>query len=424
MIVILGAGLAGLSVALHLKGREYQIFEREKEAGGLCRSVLQDGFTFDYSGHLLHLQHPYTKELVMKLLPGLLLKHQRRAAIYLGGRYIPYPFQANLWALPKELRRECLLGYVKAHCDGAGKGVDFLSWIYQTFGTGIAKYFMIPYNEKLWRVPLQEISLEWVERFVPRPSLEEVIDGALGINLKGFGYNQEFFYPIQGGIGVLADAFLSKVADVHFEKEVNLIDIERRVVRFKDGDEVAYRTLFSSIPLNELLQRIAPLPKWIGSLKDRLRYVSVVNINLGVNRARISDYHWIYYPEPSYPFYRVGFPGNLSPHMAPEGTSSISVEISYLPSTSPVVENIREETLSALVSCGILRDDDEILAERILEVKHAYAIYDSFRSQYLSKILRFLRSQHIHPIGRYGVWGYATMEDVILQGKAEAEALS
>jgi len=424
VIVILGAGVAGLSAAFHLKGKEYQIFEKMGEVGGLCCSVTQDGFTFDYTGHLLHLSQPYTKELLSGLLPDQLIRHQRRSAIYLKGRYIPFPFQANLWALPKEMTRECLIEFIRASCKEVQKGEDFLSWIYQALGSGIAKHFMIPYNEKLWRIPLNEISLEWVERFIPCPTLEEVIDGALGVNLKGFGYNQEFLYPLKGGIRILPQSFLAKVLDVQLGKEVASIDIEKRVVRFRDGKETTYSTLLSSLPLDELLQRIKSCPEEVKNLHSGLRYVSVINVNLGVGREGISDYHWVYYPEPSYPFYRVGFVSNLSPYMTPKGASAISVEISYLPSTPPSLEKVREQTLAALVSCGILRAEDKILAEKTIFIKHAYVIYDRFRSQHLPRIIQFLRSNQIYPLGRYGLWEYATMEEAILQGKEMAEALS
>jgi protoporphyrinogen oxidase len=424
VIVILGAGVAGLSAAFHLKGKEYEIFEKEGEVGGLCRSVLHDGFTFDYTGHLLHLSQPYTQKLLNELLPNLLIRHQRHSTIFFQHRYVPFPFQANLWALPKEITRECLLEFIRTSCGEVKKGTDFRSWIYQAFGPGIAKYFMIPYNEKLWKVPLDEISLEWVERFIPCPTLEEVIDGALGGNLKGFGYNQEFLYPLRGGIQVLPQAFLSKVGNVHLGKEAQSIDIEKRVIQFRDGSETTYRTLISSLPLDELLQRINPLPDEIKDFKNSLRHVSVININLGVKREKISDYHWIYYPEPAYPFYRVGFPSNLSPHMAPKGTSSIYVEISSLPSNPPAIDQVRKEALSALIACGILRADDEILAEKILMIRHAYVIYDLFRYQHLRSIIPFLRTQHIYPIGRYGLWEYATMEEAILQGREVAQDLS
>jgi protoporphyrinogen oxidase len=424
VIVILGAGLSGLSAAFHLKAKKYRIFEKEAEVGGLCRSVVHDGFTFDHTGHLLHLSHPYTQELIDTLLPERLIRHQRRAAIYLKGSYIPFPFQANLWALPKDLTRECLIEFIRSYSGKAKDRDDFLSWIYRGFGAGIAKHFMIPYNEKLWRIPLDEISLEWVERFIPCPTLEEVIDGALGINLKGFGYNQEFLYPLEGGIQILPQAFFSKVRDVQLGKAVESIDIDKKVVRFQDGSETTYRTLLSSLPMDELLRCVKSCPEEIRDLRRGLLYVSVLNINLGVDRDGISDHHWVYFPEPSYPFYRVGFLSNLSSHMAPKGTSALSVEISYLPSNPPSLEKVREQTLAALISSGILRIDDKVLAEKTIFIKHAYVIYDRFRSQHLSRIMQFLRANQIYPLGRYGRWEYTTMEEAILQGKEAAETLS
>ncbi len=424
MIVILGAGIAGLSAAFHLRTKNYRLFEKEHEVGGLCRSATIDGFTFDHTGHLLHPSHPYTQRLLKELLSDRLIRHQRRAAIYLKGDYVPFPFQANLWALSKDLAKECLVEFIRVHSENAKGGDDFLSWIYRAFGSGIAKYFMIPYNEKLWRIPLKEISLEWVERFIPRPTIKEVINGALGVNLKGFGYNQEFLYPLEGGIETLSRAFLTQVRDVHLGKAVESIDMEKKVVRFQDGSAIAYRTLLSSLPMDELLQLMAYCPEEIKDLSKGLRYVSVININFGVDREGISNHHWVYFPEPSYPFYRVGFLSNLSPHLAPKGASILSVEISHLPSTSPPLDKVREQTLAVLDACGILRTEDKILAEKTFFIKHAYVIYDQFRHRHLPRLIHFLRSNQIYPLGRYGRWEYATMEDAILQGKEAAETLS
>ena len=93
--VVIGGGLAGLSGAFHLKDSEPSVFEREDRVGGLCRSFVQDGFTFDVTGHLLHLKNPYTRELVEEMLPGAFQTHERQAAIYSKSVTTPYPFQAN-----------------------------------------------------------------------------------------------------------------------------------------------------------------------------------------------------------------------------------------------------------------------------------------------------------------------------------------
>jgi len=49
---ILGGGLSGLSLArlLHERGDEVVVLEAEEQYGGLCRSLTENGFTFDIGG--------------------------------------------------------------------------------------------------------------------------------------------------------------------------------------------------------------------------------------------------------------------------------------------------------------------------------------------------------------------------------------
>ena len=112
MILIVGAGLAGLSAAYHLRGMPYKILEREREVGGLCRSYVKDGFTFDYTGHLLHFRQTAIKALVESLLPDQLQRHARKSYVYSHDTYTEYPFQVNTHGLPPEVVRECLLGFI------------------------------------------------------------------------------------------------------------------------------------------------------------------------------------------------------------------------------------------------------------------------------------------------------------------------
>jgi len=424
MIVILGGGLAGLSAAYHLGDRPCKIYERETRPGGLCRSVTQDGFTFDYTGHLLHTRDPYTRWLIDTLLPDTCIAHQRRTAIYHDGRYVPYPFQANLGALETQKAKECLLGFMEAYCKGGNTPNNFRDWIYTTMGKGIAKYFMVPYNEKLWRVPLNEISLEWVDRFVPCPTLEEMVDGVFGTHRKALGYNQEFLYPARGGIETIPTAFAALVANISYGKSAISVNIHDSTVMFEDGEIMGYDTLVSTMPLDELIRCLNPFPAELTALRGGLRYTSIVTVNLGVDREHLSDYHWIYFPEPEYPFYRVGFPANLSPYMAPSGTSSLSVEISHGPAERPDMVDLRKRVLSALRLCGILYETDVIITEGVIDIRHAYVIFDSFRQDHLADALAFLRRHGIYPLGRYGQWTYSAMEDAVTEGKALAETLS
>src|SRR3954464_529188 len=150
--LILGGGMSGLSCAYHLQ-RDYLLVERSDEPGGLSRSIKQDGFVFDHTGHLLHLRNPYTLKLIPQLLGDNLALHQRKAWIYSHGAYTRYPFQANTFGLPKKVVAENVKGFVDAQLRAAGapRGADpesLRSWVLRTFGTGFAKNFFFPYNEK------------------------------------------------------------------------------------------------------------------------------------------------------------------------------------------------------------------------------------------------------------------------------------
>jgi len=431
MILIIGAGLAGLSTAYHLESNDgYQICEKEEEAGGLCRSYEKGGYTFDYTGHLLHLRNGYTRELVEKLLPDRLTSRDRRASIYSQGVLTPYPFQANLYNLPKEVVRDCLVGFIEAELkrarnldkDGIANG-SFKDWIVSTFGTGIADHFMLPYNEKLWKRALSELSSEWVDWSIPIPSVDEVIGGALGLENKKMGYNAQFLYPDKGGIGVLPRSFVPHLNTIGYNRELTAIDVKEKQVWFSDDSTMKYDHLVSTVPLPELITMIRDVPPRIAELGTRLKHLSVLDINLGITSDLLPDQHWIYFPEPQVPFYRAGFYSHFSLSSAPPKAASLYVELSYLPGSPLDREGITEAAFRGLKACGMIRSRDEIVVEDTVDIPYAYVVYDDERKRILPDIMSYLNKCDIFSIGRYGSWEYLSMEDTILQGKAVAEAL-
>ena len=112
-VLIIGAGLAGLSAGYHLGNQHHIIAEAEDRVGGLCKSFHVDGFHFDCTGHLIHFRTPEGKKIISELVSGKIQEHQRRSAIYLQGRYTDYPFQANTYGLPPEIIKDCVHGFVQ-----------------------------------------------------------------------------------------------------------------------------------------------------------------------------------------------------------------------------------------------------------------------------------------------------------------------
>ncbi len=204
--VVLGGGLTGLVAAQRLEawGHQAVVCEREAEPGGACRSQDLDGFIFDHTGHLLHISQNEVCEYLREIgVWDQLVEHERRAAISIAGATTPYPIQIHTRDLPPRLRRECLLGLIRAWAAPGGDPANFREWVVDRFGVGLAECFFFPYNEKLYRADASELSLDWVGRYVPKPDLEDVVDGALGLHDRQVGYNATFRYPRSGGIRLL-----------------------------------------------------------------------------------------------------------------------------------------------------------------------------------------------------------------------------
>jgi len=424
-VVIIGGGLAGVSAGHHLLEYEPVVLEKESAIGGLCRSFTQDGFTFDCTGHLIHLKNQYTKDLIARLLPNAFDAHERLAAIYSKSTVTPYPFQANTYGLPPDVIKECVVGFVESmQVNANASPKNFHDWVLRTFGTGIAKHFMLPYNEKFWKQDLRNITSDWVSWSIPKPTLEEVVNGALGLTNKGMGYNPKFIYPKNGGIDCLPQALARPVKKVYTNQTVEYIDPKKKYVRMASGMEEPYDFLISTLALPLAYRMLKDTPDDLKFDAQRLNAISILNINIGIDRPHVSDQHWIYFPEDQYVFSRVGFPMNFSKSVAPEGTSSIYIEITHPANESPNVEEACERSILDLQKCGLLHPGDRILTRHVLDIKYAYVVFDDHRQAHVQNLIDYLESRDIYTAGRYGRWEYFSMEDSILSGKKAAEAVT
>jgi protoporphyrinogen oxidase len=422
--VIIGAGLAGLSAGYHAqqKNLDYELYEAGALVGGCCRTIERNGFLFDYSGHLLHLKDPYFQELVKELLAGNMNIINRNAVIYSHGAYTRYPFQANLFGLPTDVVKECLLEFVKSFYgneDLPTKAyLTFRDWIVAKLGEGIGRHFMFPYNEKLWTVPTEEMTCDWLSEYVPKPNLDEVFNGAFDDQSKCFGYNASFWYPQRGGIQALCDALAARLSNIHLNKSVTAIDPATKTVWFATGISASYTKLISTMPLNRLVEKLdGPVPSDVLEASRHLRHNSVLIVNLGVKGGDLTDKHWIYLPEKKFTAYRVGVYSNFSSALVPSGTTSFYVEIGYQQEWNVDKDTLVSKAVEEMVEIGLIRCLDDILVKDVVDLECAYVIYDRHQNESRKTIMDYLQQQDIISIGRYGNWEYSGMEEAMMQGQ-------
>jgi protoporphyrinogen oxidase len=426
--IIIGAGLAGLSAAYHL-GDDYLILEKENRVGGLCRTEFIDGFGFDYAIHILYSSDPYATELIQnKLLKDNLIVQPRSSWIFSKGTYTHYPFQANTYGLPAETVKECLLGVIKATYENSELNPkNFEEWIYATFGEGIAKHFMIPYNRKQWAIDLKRMTDAWIRDRALTPSLDEVIEGALTDQKKGFGPNAVFWYPEEGGIEALPKGFLKYIdkKNIKLNTPVSKIKWKEKRLYTGRGKEYGYEKLISSLPLPYLVKLMEPaIPADINKAVGRLEYNTIYAVNLAVKREKISDYHWVYFAEEKYLLHRISFPMNFSFSMVPQGWSSITVEIAASKYKKiPKGGTLVKKAIKDLKDANIIKNNDIVKLKSVLILKPAYVIYTHTHKEDVNRLHQSLNENNIFPCGRFGEWEYLNMDHSILSGEKAAERI-
>jgi protoporphyrinogen oxidase len=420
-LLILGAGLAGLSAALHAPGA-YRLIERSDRPGGLCKTDEREGFHFDATGHWLHLRDPDMRRLAEEALPGGWTTVERKAGIWSRRCFTRYPYQVNTFGLPPEVVAENVLGFIDAQFGDRGRALrerepaNFAEFILRHLGEGFARNFMFPYNAKLWTVHPREMSTAWMGRFVPRPTVEQVVRGALGLEGDAAGYNATFIYPRSGGIETFVRALaarLPRAAECGVEPVA--IDAAQRTARLSTGEEVRWRRIVATIALPEVVRLCGEAPARVRDAADALRATTVTYVNVAARDVGAPPFHWVYLPEERYGPYRVGSASAAVSSLAPPGCRSFYVEFSAaspLDATAAV-----RQAIETLLDLGFVSDERDVLFAEARAIPHAYVIYDERYGDAKEEIVSWLAERDILVAGRYGRWEYSSMEDALLAGR-------
>ena len=413
--LIIGAGVTGLSFANFIDSDDYEILEREPEIGGWCKTVKKEGFTWDFSGHFFHFRHPEIEQYLRDRMPdGEIKTVEKSAKILYEDSLVDFPFQKNIHQLQKDEFIECLHDLVlRDEQSGEYSSSSFKGMLYEKFGRAISEKFLVPYNEKVYACDLDELDRDAMGRFFPHADLKEIVRN-MQIE-EDESYNATFTYPRNGAITYI-QALASEVPDdkISLDEALVELDLTNQVAITSDGREIEFEHLVSSAPFDRLLEMTD-----LDYDPDVFTYNKVLVFNLGFDRKGPSGVHWTYFPEKSYPFYRVGFYDNIFE----DDRMSLYVEVGLESDASPDVARKKQEVLAGLEDAGII-EGHELVADHNTILDPGYVHITEESNEAFEDLSFKLQLRGVHSIGRYGGWTYCAIEDNIVEAKQLAESFN
>jgi len=428
-ILIVGAGPTGLGAAWRLNElghANWELVESAGHAGGLASSVVDaHGFTWDLGGHVLFSHYRYFDDLMVKALGDAWVEHVREAWVWMRQRWIPYPFQNNIWRLPDADLIACLDGLVARYKSGPGpRPVSFRDWLLASFGAGLCDTFMFPYNRKVWAYDPARLDVGWMGERVATVDLSRILRNLVAKQDDvGWGPNSTFRFPLEGGTGAIWQSVCGKLpaAQIRFGRAVVGVDMAGKSVTFADGRSERYDYLISSMPLDLLLRAIKGRPD-LAATADAFVHSSshIVGIGLrGQPPESLRTKCWIYFPEGSVPFYRATVFSNYSPRNVPDATThwSLMAEVSESPDKPVAGDRVVSEVIAGFTSCGFMAPGD-VVSQWHRRLEHGYPTPWLGRDAVLDGLDRELRAAGIFSRGRFGAWKYevSNQDHSLMQG--------
>ncbi|MDO8528982.1 MAG: FAD-dependent oxidoreductase [Nanoarchaeota archaeon] len=446
--VVLGAGIAGLAFAKKIseKGSSILMLEKEKQIGGLSRTIKHNGFYLDFCAHRFHTKN---EELLKEItsLPNLkLYKHTKRSRIYMFNKYLKYPFEIQnlLAAMPPHKSvlsgTSFLMNSIKKKFKKP-RIISYKDWFVYFYGKQLYNVMCYPYTSKIWHMDPGKISVDWADQRFPKEGLRRLIKKIIKkiITLDFSSYKLEddelapdggmFYYPLRG-IQELSDSLarvsIKNRAEILCSTEITGISTKDKIIYYtlnKKKYSAKYDKLISTIPLHDFYKlQDRKDPKVESSLK-KLGYMDIIFVYLFLDRKNVSKDSWLYFPDKNIIFNRAVEFSNWSPKMCPEGKTSICFDITTYEGDkiwNMSDDKLSEKTISDAKRINYIDKKDKV-SSYVFRLKNAYPVYDLDYKKKLNAIVKFLESDSLFLLGRTGIFRYNNLDNSVEMGFKLAE---
>jgi protoporphyrinogen oxidase len=448
-VVIMGAGPAGLATGheLSVSGVKVSVIDRNDFVGGLCYTNVHNGYKFDLGGHRWFTKNEDLNAWFRRLMGDEIVWVERISRIYYDGGYYSYPI--SILNVIKNAGIFTIMHAGVTYLVSAlqysifNKKIENMKDAYVAqFGHKLYDMFFRRYSEKVWGLPCEKLSSDWVSQRSAGLSIWTVIQESL---LKTKSDNEslieEFMYPRDGYVRIPE----RMAEDIEAASEDNKIHLESTVSHIKyrgpNDFEVTYKhddgtvttvdatKVVSTIPLGVLPRIMEPAPaQSVIDAAMSLTFRALITVNVVLKKERVSIDTWLYVQDEDILFGRLHEPKNWSKAMVPDQSTTSLVLECFCTKDDHIWNMTDAEVGQRCVEdlegkLGFIKAS-EVIDFAIIRTLQAYPVYDLDYGDKIAKIHEYLASfEGLHIVGRGGTHRYNNADHSIEMGLLLARKL-
>lgn len=427
-VIIVGAGVAGLTIGYQLsrRGHRVTLIERNDVVGGLGRTFHYGDFHFDVGPHRFHTENPRVAAFIREILLEEAIEIPRKSGARMFGKYHEWPLRPSiLAAMPVKLM---VTGARDLLFKEQLPGESFEADVVNKYGRTLYEIFFEPYTRKFLFHSPAELHRDWARAGVNRAVIDkraqaDSLWNLLKTTLMPKPVETMFLYPPHG-VGRFSDRLAEHIraagGRLVLGEEVSSVETHgRRIIGVTAGSE--------HIPADNIVWT-APLTSLNALLGLRgidLEYLSTIFFNFQIGRPPRHDYQWTYFGGDEV-FSRVTAPEAFLPSTVPAGKSGLCVEVTCRRGDGrwQAPESLTQAVVDDLVRTQMIGSASDIEATHIERVPFTYPIYKLNYMQELTRNLRELgQYSNLLLAGRCGRFWYNNMDHSIGQGLTMADKI-
>ncbi|MCB0417845.1 MAG: FAD-dependent oxidoreductase [Bdellovibrionales bacterium] len=441
-IVVLGAGVTGLSAAYRLSkdpAVKVYVIEKRNAVGGLCGSFKDGDFVLDYGPHKFYTLLDGIVDELKELMGEELMERDKAQSIYMHGRYYTYPLKMTemLTRFPLSESFKILFSYgtqLLKNFISNKDAVTYEEFIKERFGNGLYQSIFAPMAEKIYGDP-SKLDRKLAEVRISSPGLLSVVKQLLfrskidkSIQAPKFHYPQMGYGRIPEKMREIAER---NGATFHLGAEVNRLEIHDgkvAAVQFTDGNGDRQRLvcdeLIYTIPIAQIGKLIPDYSPRLESVCEKVKSRNVIIYYFLLKSGPILPSMWVFFPEQEFRFGRLSEMTKFSPSTAPAGHTALMVDFTCDPEDP--VWKMSDQALGDLLLGQLeplnLFQADQVVKRFSKRFQSFYPVYNVGFQNNLNEIRELEgRFKNLYFIGRTGDFNYNNADQCMDMGFQAAD---